>query len=96
MTRDQFLATLTDASPPADVDPILAALWHDRKGNWEASHAIAQSREGTQAYDRLHAYLHRKEGDVGNAGYWYRQARSPDFKGSLEAEWDHLVDLHLA
>ncbi len=95
MTREQFTASLDRQHPPTDAGPILQALWHDKNGNWSAAHAIAQSCEGTQPYDRLHAYLHRREGDVSNAGYWYRRARSPEFKGSLEAEWDELVAAEL-
>ena len=91
MTREEFDASLAVATPPAEADPILTALWHDRHGNWEAAHTIAQSREGTLAFDRLHAYLHRKEGDTSNAGHWYRRAQSPVFQGSLEQEWDALV-----
>ena len=94
MTRSQFIATLDQPASPEGADPILTALWHDRVGNWGRAHEVAQSREGSQAYDRLHAYLHRKEGDVANAGYWYRRARSPVFQGTLEEEWDHLVAIH--
>jgi hypothetical protein len=69
----------------------LQALWHDANGHWELAHNIAQSREGTPAFDRLHAYLHRKEGDDGNAGYWYRRAHAAVFAGSLQDEWKQLV-----
>jgi hypothetical protein len=95
MTRDQFDGSLNDADPPPDADPALRALWHDAKGEWAAAHAIVQDREGTPAYDRLHAYLHRKEGDVGNARYWYRRAGAAEFRGTLAAEWDELVNAHL-
>jgi hypothetical protein len=69
----------------------LQALWHDAQGNWDEAHALAQkasSRDG----DWVHAYLHRKEGDLGNAGYWYARARRPVPSGSLESEWSSLVD----
>lgn len=91
MTTDDFIATLTHSEPPAGLHPALQALWYDAKGDWEAAHEIAQSREGTPAYDRLHAYLHRKEGDRFNAGYWYRRAGAPFFDGSLEEEWTQLM-----
>ena len=61
------------------------------QGQLAAAHGIAQSREGTREFDRLHAYLHRKEGDAGNARYWYRRAGAEVFEGSLEAEWAELV-----
>lgn len=96
MTFDQFTSTLNEPQlPAADLHPVLQALWHDAKGDWEAAHNIAQSREGTAAYDRLHAYLHRKEGDRFNAGYWYRRAGAPFFNGSLDEEWKGLVDTYL-
>ena len=91
MTPDQFTASLTQPQPPAGIHPVLEALWYDARGQWEAAHNIAQSREGEKPYDRIHAYLHRKEGDQFNAGYWYRRAGTSVFSGSLEAEWDTLV-----
>ena len=91
MTPDEFSATLSNLTPPIDIDPVLQGLWYDANHNWEAAHNIAQSREGTQPYDRFHAYLHRKEGDRFNANYWYRRAKEPFFEGSLEDEWNALV-----
>ncbi|GAB3507001.1 hypothetical protein GCM10027341_40960 [Spirosoma knui] len=96
MTLQEFTATLNQIQPPADVHPVVQALWHDAKGDWEQAHEIAQSREGDQPYDRLHAYLHRKEGDRFNANYWYRRAGATFFNGSLEAEWSELVQQNLA
>lgn len=96
MTLDEFKATLSAPTPPAGVDPILTGLWHDARGEWAAAHEVAQGREGTPAYDRLHAYLHRKEGDAGNAAYWYRRAKVPVFSGSLESEWAEIAGTHLA
>ncbi|GAB4023205.1 hypothetical protein [Spirosoma koreense] len=95
MTLDQFTATLMEPQPPTGLHPVAQALWYDANGNWEQAHNIAQSREGTQAYDRLHAYLHRKEGDRFNANYWYRRAGASFFNGSLEEEWQALVQQYL-
>lgn len=91
MTYEQFSETLTLESPPQQLPILLKALWYDKKGNWESAHDIAQSKEGTQGYDHLHAYLHRVEGDTWNAGYWYRRAGVEVYKGSLEDEWKALV-----
>ena len=91
MTLDQFTETLTQPRPLADIHPILLALWYDANGQWEQAHDIAQSREEEPPYDRLHAYLHRKEGDRFNANYWYRRAGTSFFEGSLADEWDALV-----
>jgi len=68
----------------------LAALLQDTAGNWEAAHDAAQADE-TPAGAWVHAYLHRKEGDLGNAGYWYRRAGRPVAKGELAAEWEQIA-----
>ena len=91
MTLDEFVASVKNSDPPAGSSPVLEGLWQDAKGNWAAAHGIAQNHEGTREFDRLHAYLHRKEGDAGNARYWYRRAGAEVFEGSLEAEWNELV-----
>lgn len=90
MTRDEFSATLADAAPPAGVSAVLVALWHDARGDWEAAHTVAQDVPDPDGA-WVHAYLHRKEGDLGNAGYWYRRAGQPAATGSLDAEWDAIV-----
>ncbi len=81
-----------DAAPPANAGGALQALWHDARGDWEAAHNRAQedhSREGSW----VHAYLHRKEGDEGNAGYWYARAgrRAPAGGTTLAAEWEQIA-----
>ena len=93
MTRAEFDTCLTKKAFPSDGNILLQALFHDAKGDWEAAHNIAQSREGTLLYDRLHAYLHRKEGDEWNANYWYRRAKTTMPKASLQEEWESLVVL---
>lgn len=95
MTIDQFTTTLSQPQPPTDWHPVLQALWYDANGDWERAHSLAQSREGTPAYDRLHAYLHRKEGDKSNAAYWYRRAGLAYFEGSLVSEWNELLKPYL-
>jgi hypothetical protein len=95
MTIQQFTATLAQPDVPGDLPPLLRALWHDAKGDWQSAHGIAQSEEGTKTYDRLHAYLHRKEGDASNARYWYRRAGAEVHAGTLEQEWQELVEQQL-
>ena len=90
MTFQEFKSTLGDAQPPSKVSNILKALWHDGKGDWEASHNIAQDIHTTDG-SWIHAYLHRKEGDLGNASYWYHRAGKPMPSVSLEEEWKALV-----
>ncbi|WP_018619490.1 hypothetical protein [Spirosoma luteum] len=96
MTIEQFKTTLSQPEPPAGIHPVLQGLWYDGCGHWEAAHNVAQGREGTPPYDRLHAYLHRKEGDRFNANYWYRRAGEPYFEGSLDEEWAVLVAKYLS
>ncbi len=96
MTYETFTASLAQPAPPTGLSPVLQALWHEAHGDWTAAHEIAQSAEGTPAFDALHAYLHRVEGDAFNAGYWYRRARRPVFDGPLKTEWEALVREFLA
>lgn len=81
-----------DAAPPRDLRPALRALWHDARGDWDRAHDCAQEDSGRDG-SWVHAYLHRKEGDLGNAGYWYARAgrAAPAHGTSLEAEWTELA-----
>jgi hypothetical protein len=90
MTTADFKSSLLDAAPAPGVAPPLAALWWAAKGDWNNAHAIAQDNEGVDAA-WVHAYLHRVEGDLGNAGYWYRRAGKPVATGPAEAEWEKMV-----
>jgi len=94
MTLAEFTATLSDARAPS-VEPLLRALWHDARGDWDHAHRLAQDVDGTRAA-WVHAYLHRKEGDLGNAAYWYQQAGQPVASDSLEAEWHRIAEALLA
>ena len=85
-----FRASLAAPDPPPGLSLALQALWRDAKGDWDGAHELAQADEGG-AGDWVHAYLHRKEGDLGNASYWYRRARKPVAKGSLDEEWAEIV-----
>ena len=90
MDQQTFERSLADASPPAGVSPLLEALWYDAEDNWDRAHRIVQAISCAEAA-WVHAYLHRKEGDIWNADYWYSQAgrRRPNL--SLEDEWRSLV-----
>jgi hypothetical protein len=90
VTLDDFKASLKDGSPPKNVAPELQALWHDARGDWDGAHRIAQDIENRKGA-WVHAYLHRKEGDLTNASYWYRHAGRPVATGSLDEEWSALV-----
>lgn len=96
MDIDELKASLAEAAPPAGLDLALNAMWWDRKGAWEKAHACAQEDESDSRTAWTHAYLHRKEGDLGNAAYWYRRAGQPVERGSLDAEWDAIATALLA
>jgi hypothetical protein len=88
------LAEFKAADPETLKDP-LRALWWDGQGDWDRAHEIAQDIEDAEG-SWVHAYLHRKEGDTGNAGYWYRRAGRRPAAGSLETEWGEIVETLLA
>ena len=95
MTRSGFDHCIMSGIFPSEGNILLKALFHDSKGDWEAAHDIAQSREGTLLHDRLHAYLHRKEGDDWNANYWYRRAKTTMPTISFNEEWEQLMVLFM-
>ncbi len=90
MTLDDFKATLGASAPPPGLSAALAALWHDGRGDGDAAHDAAQNIPDPEGA-WIHAYLHRKEGDAGNAAYWYRRAGKPVASTSLEAEWTAIA-----
>lgn len=76
--------------PPSQTPPLVEALWWDAKGDWKRAHEIAQEFDTTDGA-WVHAYLHRKEGDSWNAGYWYRRAGKPHCRATLETEWTDIA-----
>ncbi len=96
MEREAFVRSVAaDDRPPAGLPEILQSLWWDKKGDWDRAHTIAQAIPTVQG-SAVHAYLHREEGVIWNADYWYRRAgrQRPDLP--LEDEWRALVDEMLA
>lgn len=91
MTLAEFKSTLKDARPPKDLSVELESLWHDGKGDWDRSHEVIQDVNSKNAA-WIHAYLHRKEGDLGNAQYWYTRAGKPTPVVNLNDEWVLLVE----
>jgi hypothetical protein len=85
-----FTRSLADEAPPPGLSLALQALWWDARGDWNRAHGCAQDQPDAQG-DAAHAYLHRKEGDLANARYWYARAGRPVAEGSLEQEWAALV-----
>lgn len=85
-----FRGSLAKPQPPAGLSLALQALWWDGKGNWDKAHACAQERDDAAGM-RVHAYLHRKEGDQSNAVYWYRRCGVALSVATLDDEWDELT-----
>jgi hypothetical protein len=86
----EFRQSLSNSQPPAGIPGCVRALWHDAKGDWEKAHRIIQEiDDSTAAW--IHAYLHRKEGDTGNADYWYSRAGKKRPMLTLEEEWEQIT-----
>jgi hypothetical protein len=85
-----FCASLIAPAPPTGLSLALQGLWWDGKGNWQRAHECAQNLDDAAAA-AVHAYLHRKEGDLANARYWYGRAGRRPATGALDAEWKELV-----
>ena len=81
-----YRASLSGDAPPQGLGLALQALWWEAKGDWNKAHECAQAKED-MAGCWVHAYLHRRGGDLENAGYWYRRAGLPPATDALEEEW---------
>ncbi len=95
MTLNEFLGSIGDAHPSPQLTETLISLWWDKKGDWDKAHAIAQSISTVQG-SAVHAYLHRKEGVLWNADYWYSRAGRDRPDMSIDEEWQELAEEMLA
>lgn len=91
MTVEEFKASLALSEPPRELPVPLAALWWDAKGDWPRAHSLVDELESTEGM-AVHAYLHRREGSLSNADYWYRRAGRLYYRAALEQEWRALVE----
>ena len=89
-TLSHFKQSLNNNQPDSQLSIQLKSLWHDGKGNWDKAHAQVDNQTD-QASAWVHAYLHRKEGDIWNADYWYARAKQKRPNISLDEEWEQLV-----
>lgn len=94
MTLDEFRETLREATPPAGLSRSLEALWRIANDEWDAAHRLVQSGLGSDGA-WIHAHLHRIEGDLSNAAYWYRRAGKPVCSGPLDEEWAAIAKAQL-
>ncbi|ADE14016.1 conserved hypothetical protein [Nitrosococcus halophilus Nc 4] len=90
MNLQEFKNRLAANNPPQDIPLPLQALWYEAKGDWDQAHHLAQSA-GDAAGAWVHAYLHRKEGDLSNAAYWYSRAGKTVSQLPLKAEWEEIT-----
>jgi hypothetical protein len=90
MTLEAFARSASGRKPPAALTPSLQALWWAAKDDWERAHQIVMAHEGRDCA-WVHAYLHRREGDLPNARWWYKEAKRPVAAGSLDDEWSAIV-----
>ncbi len=90
MNVSSFKEGLSGKEPPQNLSVYLNALWYDAKGDWHKAHKLIQDIDDKNA-SWIHAYLHRKEGDTGNASYWYSRAGKELSILSLEKEWEEIV-----
>lgn len=90
MNLREFEASALQAEPPAGISRELTALWYERRGDWDRAHTIVQEISTTDA-EWVHAYLHRKEGDLANAEYWYRRAGRQLPASGLATEWKEIA-----
>jgi hypothetical protein len=95
MTFAEFRKSLNLDAPPRAFSLPLAAMWWDAKGDWAKAHESGQQEEGPRGA-WVHAYLHRKEGDLSNADYWYGRAGKTQYPGSLADEWSEITTALLA
>lgn len=91
MDLKDFKESISQNEPPKDLSVYLKALWFDAKGDWEKAHALIQDVTDKNAA-WIHAYLHRKEGDIFNADYWYSRAGKKRSDISLEKEWEEIAE----
>ena len=90
MKEEDFHRSLNGPGVPDGLSPYLTALWHEKRGEWNEAHEIVQEIDDPRA-SWIHAYLHRKEGNDGNAAYWYRQANKQFPACSLDQEWEEIL-----
>lgn len=92
MTIEELIeSTQHDSQPPAELSEELKALWHTKANNWDTAHNIAQDIH-TPTGSWIHALLHLIEGDIGNAGYWFRKAGKPArTEADIQTLWEEIA-----
>ena len=94
MNYKGFISSLKKDIPPEGISDALSALWYAKKGNWDTSHSIAQEIHNNLG-SWVHAALHRQEGDLSNARYWYNRANKNQSSESVNDELDEIIQFVL-
>ncbi len=68
----------------------LQALWYDYQNQWHKAHKLI-NYESDRDCAWVHAYLHRQEGDLNNARYWYRRSGKAESQASLTEERQQIT-----
>jgi hypothetical protein len=95
MDLEAFRRTLEDSEPPEQIGRGLRALWHVGRDQWDRAHALIQTQDDDESC-WIHAHLHRIDGDLPNAAYWYSRAGRGVPKSDLQTEWEQIVTSLLA
>lgn len=90
MQFETFLQSISASAPPENSSVYLQSMWFDAKGDWHEAHSLVDHLHDETAC-WVHAYLHRKEGDIANADHWYRCAGKTRPAESLQEEWEIIV-----
>ncbi len=94
MTLEQFSMTLDEFRQldkcPSYLSTALQALWYAKRGDWATAHLMVQNANDCDSA-WVHGYLHRREGDLDNARFWYRRCAKPEFSGDLPQEWEYIA-----
>jgi hypothetical protein len=89
VTYDEFIPTIENSEPPPSLPLFMQSLWWDAKGDWHKAHSLIDSLDDRNSC-WVHAYLHREEGDISNANYWYRRAGKQNPGVNLQDEWNAI------
>ena len=90
MQYDDFIKLTKESEPSDKLSGVYLAIWYAVKDNWDMAHNIVQDIN-TETASWIHAYLHRVEGDIGNAHYWYNRAGKKAYSGDLKPELDDII-----
>lgn len=85
-----FRKSLAEAAPPTGLSAAAQGLWWQGKGDWQEAHRAAQQQADAEGA-WVHAHLHRVEGDLSNARFWYARAGRPASTAPFEEEWEEIA-----